>query len=273
MKKIAFICVNYNNVNYTIDFIKSLNNICKTEFIQIVVVDNASKDNSVEVLHKLEMEYTNVMVIYSKTNVGYFKGLNLGINKLKTEDYDYIVIGNNDLTFDRSFTEKLTLKTFNEDVLVVSPNIIRMDGIHQNPHIVKKFGTFEKLYRRVYFSNYYISIVLQMVYNLLRSNIKPVDREGFDVEQDIIMGYGACYILTRNFFRNFNSLDAPNFLMGEEGVLANQVLSVQGRTLFDPSLIVNHHDHSSIGKVSSRKLYDFSRESYFYYLKNLKNLH
>ena len=271
--KLAFICVNYNNINFTIEFIDSIKKIKNDIPFTIIVVDNCSIDDSVEKLNEMEKDNENLIVVYSKTNVGYFKGLNLGINKLDTNTYDYIVIGNNDLTFDNNFVEKLQSKNYQEDVLVIAPNIIRMDGIHQNPHIINKFRTLEKVYRRIYFSNYYISIVLQRFYNLLRSNLKPIDREGFDVEQVITMGYGACYILTRNFLKNFNNLDAPNFLMGEEGVIANQVLSVNGKTLYDPHLIANHHDHSSIGKVSSRKLYNFSKESYFYYLKNLKYLH
>jgi hypothetical protein len=67
-------------------------------------------------------------------------------------------------------------------------------------------------------------------------------------------------------------LDAPVFLMGEEGILANQVLGSNGITLYSPDLIVNHHDHTSIGKVPSKKLYKFSQDSFRFYKKNLKNI-
>ena len=86
------------------------------------------------------------------------------------------------------------------------------------------------------------------------------------------MGYGACYILTNNFFKKFDELDAPVFLMGEEGILTNQILSVSGNILYIPDLIVNHLDHSSIKKLTSRNLYRFSKISYKYYLKNLNNI-
>ncbi len=98
------------------------------------------------------------------------------------------------------------------------------------------------------------------------------DRLFNDKEQVILMGYGACYVLTNFFFKKFSQLNAPTFLMGEEGVLASQVIGANGVTLYCPDLIVNHHDHSSIGKLPSRKLYNYSRESYKYYLKNLKNI-
>ena len=101
---------------------------------------------------------------------------------------------------------------------------------------------------------------------------KSYDRDGSNREQLILMGYGACYILTHDFFKNFKNLDAPNFLMGEEGVLANQILSKNGKTIYKPNIIVHHHDHTSIGKISNRKLYNFSKESYEYAFKNHKFL-
>ena len=89
----------------------------------------------------------------------------------------------------------------------------------------------------------------------------------------IFMGYGACYVLTKNFFKHFVKLDSPVFLMGEEGVLTNQILSVNGSILYTPKLVVYHLDHSTIGKINNKKLYNFSRESYKVYLTKLNHIH
>ena len=64
--------------------------------------------------------------------------------------------------------------------------------------------------------------------------------------------------------------DSSIFLMGEEGILTNQILSVSGNILYLPDLIVYHLDHSSINKLTSRNLYRYSKISYKHYLKNLK---
>ena len=106
--------------------------------------------------------------------------------------------------------------------------------------------------------------------NLKKRFTKSYDRLGHDTEQIILMGYGACYILTLNFFQHFERLDAPNFLMGEEGVLTNQIFSKNGKTLYKPNIIVYHDDHSSIGKINGKQLYYFNKESYEYELKNHK---
>lgn len=272
--KLAFICVNYNNSKITIEYIMNVIEIKQNFDVKIIIVDNASHETDMLELENFIIDLNNndVVLIKSIKNLGYFKGLNLGVNYIDKVEYDYVVIGNNDLIFESNFINQLSIKNFNNNVFVISPNIIRIDGVHQNPHIVNKFSLIQRLYRKIYFSNYYIGYFIYLFYNCFRYFLIKEDRVNNDKEQIILMGYGACYILTKNFFDNFNELHAPIFLMGEEGILANQVVSGNGVTLYSPDLIVNHHDHKSISKVPSKKLYSFSRVSYKYYLKNLKHI-
>ena len=98
-------------------------------------------------LKKTEIEFNNLTVIYSSENVGYFKGLNIGIKYLRANysNIDWMVIGNNDVLFPELFymsilDKKLLLKKYP----VISPNIITADGFHQNPHVIKKTSKFFK---------------------------------------------------------------------------------------------------------------------------------
>ncbi len=270
--KVAFICVNYNNSKYTIDYILNVLEIKQDLDVKIIIVDNASQETDINELDKFifDLKNNDVLLLKSSINLGYFKGLNLGINYINKVEYNFLVIGNNDLLFESNFIKKLSVKKFHISVFVIAPNIVRIDGVHQNPHIVNKFNFMQRLYRKLYFSNYYIGCIIYFFYNSIRSFLVKEDRINNDKEQIILMGYGACYILTKNFFANYDELDAPIFLMGEEGVLANQVKAANGITLYCPDLIVNHQDHASIGKVPSKKLYSYSRDSFKYYLKNLK---
>jgi GT2 family glycosyltransferase len=273
--KIAFICVNYNNSKVTIEYILNVLEIKQNFDVKIIIVDNASHETDILELEKfiLDLNNNDVVLIKSIENLGYFKGLNLGINFVDKVEYDYVVIGNNDLNFNVNFINELTNVKFDSSIFVIAPNIIKPDGSHQNPHILIKFTLIKKLYRRLYYSNYYVSVALQLIMNLKAGLSKSYDREGNDKESVILMGYGACYILTRNFFNNFNCLDAPNFLMGEEGVLANQVLSRNGQTLYKPDLIVYHHDHTSIGKLPSRSLFEYNRIAYYHFIKECTYVH
>lgn len=273
--KTAFICVNYNNSKITQEYVKNVLDIKKNYDVKIIVVDNASQENDIKdlTIYIEDLKNDDVVLLKSEVNLGYFKGLNLGINYIKNiSEYDYVIIGNNDIIFDNTFFEILESRNINKSVFVIAPNIIRLDGVHQNPHIVNKFSSIQNIYRKLYFSNFYIGILIQFLYNSVKSNLVKEDRVNNDKEQVILMGYGACYVLTKYFFEAFDELDAPVFLMGEEGILANQVIGGKGITFYCPDLIVNHHDHTSIGKVASKKLYKFSQDSYRFYLKNLRHI-
>jgi GT2 family glycosyltransferase len=273
--KLAFVCVNFNNALVTNDYIKSILTIKNDYLVEILIVDNASCSKDLEILSSFvnSINSPNVTILRSPNNLGYFKGLNLALIHIDKSMYDYVVIGNNDLTFNIDFLFNLEKKEVDQNIFVIAPNIIRkFDGIHQNPHIINKFNLTQRIYRRIYFTNYYFGNLIYFIYSKFKFLLYKEDRSGNDKEQLIVMGYGACYILTKYFFEKFDKLDSPVFLMGEEAILANQVLSEKGATLYCPNLIVNHHDHTSIGKVPSKKLYEFSKISYQHYLLHLKHV-
>ena len=203
--KVAFICVNYNNSKYTLDFISSLNKSSIHEF-EIIVVDNNSSE--IDLFNRLKCKL-NFKLIKSKTNLGYFKELNLALDSIENKDeYDYVIIGNNDLKFNSNFINELSNEKLDSSIFVIAPNIIKLDGSHQNPHIIAKFKFIKRFNRKLYYNSYYVSFFIQFFMNLKIRFSKSYDREGSNREQLILMGYGACYILTQNF------------LMGEEGVFA-----------------------------------------------------
>lgn len=265
-----FACVNYNNSEITINYIKSiynLINIKKYNFI-IFIIDNNSIIEDYKKIEIFTRNLKKVRLIRNDSNLGYFAGLNVALSNLNINATNFWIIGNNDLQFQNDFLDKLNNINQNDRVLVISPNIITLDNIHQNPHIIRKFNLIKKIYRKIYFSNYYISIILQYFYNKMKYFNGGNDRKDSDRMIPILMGYGACYILTPIFFRHYTNLDAPVFLMGEEGILANQILRIGGITMYHPELIVNHLDHSSISKLPNKTLYKYSQISYRHYLKN-----
>ncbi len=271
-----FVAVNYNNSKISIDFIKSILNLnCfNTHNIEIIIIDNKSKEDEIILLESFiaNLKTSYVTLIKSHENIGYFKALNIGLNYIKDFNKDFVLIGNNDLKFDFDFLIKLENLTINNKIFAIAPNIIKPDGTHQNPHIISKFSILHNIYRRIYFTNYYISILCQIIYNIIKPYLNPQNRVGHNINQNIFSGYGACYILTKNFFNNFTNLDAPVFLMGEELIFSNQIFSKNGLIYYDSTLIVYHIDHSSIGRITSKIIYQYSKDSYIYYRNNLNHI-
>lgn len=272
MKKFVFIAVNYNGSNFTIDYIRSINNlgILESDEIRIIIVDNNSESKDLEKLEEYCISKKNVDLIKSNTNLGYFKGLNQGIKKVTVDNNTFLIIGNNDLTFDINFIVNLKKIEYDESVLVIAPNIITREGRKQNPHVISRVSSIEKFKARLYFSNYYVGQAFRLInQSIKRFRKKPTEIKNNYTQMKIKRGIGACYILTPNFTKNFDGLDDRVFMWGEEALLSNQVESDGGTTLYDPSIIVCHHESASVSSIQSKKRYYMIKESYKVYKKYL----
>jgi GT2 family glycosyltransferase len=271
--RLAVVTVNYNNSRYSVDYVNNILKLCTNFNVEIVVVDNHSIETERTILKELE-NVQNVHLIYSKSNIGYFKGLNLGLMILQEEleKFKYIIIGNNDLKYYDGFFDELTAIKVAEDVLVLAPDIITIDGYHQNPHVRSRMGKLRLLKLKIYFSNYYIGTSFHLMTEFFRRKIINKLRNNSNYSPDkefIYMGIGALYILTDSFFHKFKKLDDSVFLYGEEALLANQVASVNGKILYVPELKVIHFESISTSKLPSRERYIMTKKSYKQYSKYL----
>lgn len=268
MKSIAFICVNYNNSFHTINWIDSILKIIN-DSDSLIIVDCASniedKKNIAKKLSTLN-NIENIQFIESKENIGYFRGLNLGIKKLNIEKYEFIIVGNNDLLFDAEFKLKLFEIELDHNTFVLAPKIVNLDGLNQNPHVETHFSLSRNLYYELLFFNKYTFNILSSLSLLIKKKSKK--NKTNEKERYIFMGYGACYILTRSYLNKFKYLPDDLFLMGEEPLLSNQVFTIGGKILYCPSLKVNHIEHASVRNLNSTYKFNLLKTSYIYHKKN-----
>ena len=135
---VALIVLNWNGE----EIIKGcLDSLLKTKYpnFRVVVVDNASTDKSVEIVKK---HFRNkVDLIINKENLGFPKGMNVGIRYiLKKYKPKYIGLLNNDLLFPDKFWLLKIVKVMEKDkrIGVASPIYIYPDGKIQK--VGEKFG-------------------------------------------------------------------------------------------------------------------------------------
>jgi len=201
IKNISFLHVNYNNSQLTIDCIDSiLLNIKKNDIeIKIIIIDNNSSNLEIKILSDWFNQNSDpfIKVLYLEQNLGYFKAFNEGLNYLSSvEKSGFVLIGNNDLKFTPDFTNTLFSSYYNNDVFVIAPNIINKVGLHQNPHLIKKFALIRLFYYRIYYSYFFIAKLLMFFATLFSVRSSLNDKKDFEKSQYITLGYGACYILT-----------------------------------------------------------------------------
>lgn len=145
--KLGYVCTNFNNTPYTIAAIDSLRANAGHQ-IEIVVVDNASKAPHPTDLANHCATLDEVTTILNDDNLGYFRGLNTGIRALRQAhpDLGWIIIGNNDLVFPTDLVDRMADRA---DTLgryaVIAPNIVTLDGLHQNPHVLHGISPLREL--------------------------------------------------------------------------------------------------------------------------------
>jgi GT2 family glycosyltransferase len=114
---ITFACLNQSN--YTK---KCLDSLAKTDIDlkKVIVVDNASTDNTKEVLGNFDLGG----VIYNKSNLGCGVAWNQGILAIQAE---WTIIMNNDIILSAGWLEELINSAINNNLKVISPSLIEGD--------------------------------------------------------------------------------------------------------------------------------------------------
>ncbi len=270
--EIGYVCTNYNNTKFTRDAVRTLL-ANQGHTIRIVIVDNDSAEASVQELRAIEQEFPGVKVIYNPENVGYFPGLNVGIAWLREHhpSVDTMVVGNNDLTFASGFVDSVVAQSARfAQYPVLSPDVITLDGVHQNPHVIRKISKIRELMYDLYFANYHLGQVIKYLARRFNAVSDRSDELSWEIGQPIYQGHGSVYLLGPKFFANFQLLWAPTFLMGEEFFLSKQLSDKGMQVYYEPGIQVTHIMNASIGQQPSRKIWEISRESHRMYRKYVK---
>jgi GT2 family glycosyltransferase len=263
MALIRFLCVSFNNAGDSKKLVRSLDFQQRhgSDFsVDCVIVDNSTKKEEAADCETLSRTYAWVTYLRAPTNLGYFGGLNYGMENTGSTQVTYTVICNNDLEFHDDFCRILTAKTYDQNIFAVCADVVTADGVHQNPHILNRINWRRRCQFDLYFSHYYVSRTMLRILQIAR----PVKRSPRQPSQgcEVHMGVGACYVLTAEFLQRFKRLHYPFFLYGEEAYIADQIHSAGGVLWFDPDLRVRHAESATLSKVPSRTAYEYARAGY-----------
>jgi GT2 family glycosyltransferase len=123
-KNITFVIVSFKSSHIIEKCIQSINSN-----IKIIVVENS---DNVVVKKYLENKFSNVEVIITKQNLGYGKGNNFGISKVKTQ---YTFILNPDAILEKNCLSELSKAQINlkDDFTILAPNLSNNYGYFSSP--------------------------------------------------------------------------------------------------------------------------------------------
>ena len=270
---LGFVFTNFNNSKYTVEAVRSLARSADWERFRICVVDNASREEEKIPLVLLSREFPSINILFNETNVGYFPGLNLGIHAVREQNpmLETMFVGNNDLDFPPTILDQVeSCRPLLVEHPVLSPDIVTLDGLHQNPHILHRVSRFRRFMWNLYYSNYFLGMAIRSAAGWTRQFTRMKDGDHHATPSPVDQGFGACYLLGPLFFRHFQQLWAPTFLMHEEYFFSLQLESKGYKVFYTPSIQVRHHWHASVGSLPGRKIWELSRDSYRLTLKYQK---
>lgn len=213
-KKTGVVVLNYKKYEDTLNCVNSLL-VDNYSYTEIVIVDNGSGNESVDIFNELYSRKSNITIISLEKNIGYAKGNNVGIDYLRKKGIDSIFVANSDLIFpDSSIFEHMLMDLKNNDAVIV-PTIKNPNGSYDQRVIYKKKYFFLRMAKELFKS------VLKDIFGILsKANtdyyIPDCQSQETNSYDDCYVVSGSGFMLTRHFFDRYDGLFSETFLYGEE---------------------------------------------------------
>ena len=233
--KLSVITVNYNGLKDTCALIES---IPFNENMEVIVADNASKQNEANIIQK---QFPQVKVIRSEKNLGFAGGNNLGIKKSKGK---YLFLINNDTIF----------KEFNVDSLInrleSSPNI----GI-----VLIQYVGYTPLSK--------ITVRNQAI------GYGEKDEGQYNTPHPTPYAHGAAMLIKREAIEKVGLMPEDYFLYYEEIDWSMMFTKAGYEIWYDPACTIYHKESQSTGQDSPLRTYYITRNRFLLVKRNWQILY
>ncbi|MGE9902824.1 glycosyltransferase family 2 protein [Streptococcus alactolyticus] len=255
-RKIGVVILNYLNWKDTLECIDTLRNQWYQNF-EAVVVDNASKNDSIIKISEYVKNDKNIHILKLKENLGFANGNNAGITFLRQRfGIEKILLVNNDVLFgDKDYLKKLSEVSYTKTVGAIGTQIIGSDGVNQNPAYfpISLRSTIKSLIiNTLAFSKLWTFVKRRYLNNWAR---KSNNFSGPRFKGQKYFLHGSAIYLTENYFRKFNGLYGGTFLYYEEVILGVVFEKVGLDMLYIPDFSIYHkEDQSSLQSFNNDDL-------------------
>lgn len=242
--KTCIIILNYNNYEDTIECINSLKKVIPIEMIDIVVVDNNSKDDSVKMI---EAKFQDIIMIKSKVNKGYAHGNNLGLDYALKNGYRYTCILNNDTIITKDFLKECISK-IDENSAFISPALME----YTDEEYIQSTGGDIIINR---------GIVTRKNYRMKREQLPDI------IETDYVGG--ACMFFKTHIINELGFIPEEYFLFYEETEWCYKAKKLGYRNLCLTNTYIYHKGSVSINKIGGLSDYLMKRNRVVFVKRNI----
>ncbi len=244
MLEVSIIIVNYNTKDLVIDCIRSVINNTKAISYEIILVDNASTDGSVENVKEI---FPSINIISSSVNLGFGRANNLASQNAKGE---FLFFLNSDtILVEDSISKLYDFFISNENEIKIGAlGCILVDKTFQVNGFGGKFPTCKEEMKGLF-----RTMLLNM--KLITSHRKqtyPLNKEFFEVDYVI----GADLMMRSSLFKKLNGFDPSFFMYYEETDLQKRMSLLNLKAfIYTKTRIIHLEDGSGklIKTYSNRK--------------------
>ncbi len=242
---VSVIIVNYRGADDTIVCAQALESTLDwpSEKLDIVIVDNASGDDSVE---RIRAALPRATLIPSATNSGFAGGCNLGASHAAGE---YLALLNNDARPHRDWI-RAAVAEFERDpeVAAVASKVLDWDGKLVD-YVDGSLTWFGMGYKR---------------------EVEKPDSADYNTPKDVLFGTGAAMFVRAETFREVGGFDERFFMFYEDVDLGWRLNILGHRFRYVPTSLAFHRHHATMRKFGNfREAYLLERNALLSMYKNL----
>lgn len=218
--KLAVILVNYNGKQYNVTCIESLLRQRSGCEIKIVIVDNASQDDSMQIIQECFGGDSRIETILLDDNYGFSYANNIGIRRAKEWGADYVLLLNNDTEVREGLLSELLACAARHPNSMIAPKIYYSD--HRNV-IWSAGGAVSPIIRKV-----------------RHIGLDQEDKGQFERECRIGFATGCCLLLPREVIERAGFLDERFFLYYEDTEYCFRLRTMGIEIWYCPQAVVYH---------------------------------
>lgn len=238
MPLVSVVIVNFNGKRYLEACLSTLAAQTFRDF-EVIVVDNASQDGSVE---HLETQFPWVRVIRNRTNLGFAGGSNEGIRHAHG---DFILTLNNDTMAESRFIECLVKPMLSDESAgMCASKMLLPDGrINSAGICLSRSGSAWD-----------------------RGRFEP-DTGQYDRQQEVLGACAGAALYKKKMLDEIGLFDEDFFLYMEDVDLAVRAKLAGWKCIYVPGAVVYHHHGGTAGFGSSLSVYYTNRNVIWYAVK------
>ena len=220
---------------------------------EIIVVDSASADGSVEMLRE---KYPAVHLLAQDENVGFTRGNNIGLN---TASGEYILLLNPDTEVrPDSLPILLRFLAAHPSVGIVGPHTLNSDGSHQSTR--RRFPT---LWTGIFESTWLRSWAPPAI----ERHFRMLDTaDGDIVEVDWVQG--SALLMRRALYQDIGGLDEGYVMYAEELDYCRRAKTAGWRVYYHGGAVITHHGGKSSEQAAAPKQIHFHTSKLRYFRKH-----